>query len=145
MAHSMFILLLSIESHYLEVSVDNVKGVEISHRLQHLANHVTGVTLRVVTLVQDPVEHLSARGSAEKQSPQRGSAEEQDCAPSSSSLIARQWLAGRKIVRRPYKNTISNGIVSIFRKDNTPARSEVRWTFPPRCGPHVSSFLFYNF
>lgn len=61
----------SAESLYLEVPVHNVKGVEIRHRLQHLANHVTGVPLGVVALVQDPVEHLSARGSREKQRPQR--------------------------------------------------------------------------
>lgn len=68
------------ESGYLEVSVDNVKGVQISHRLQHLANHVAGVTLRVVTLVQDPVEHLPACGSAQKQKPT--AVEEPGCAPS---------------------------------------------------------------
>lgn len=68
------------ESGYLEVSVDNVKGVQIGHRLQHLANHVAGVTLRVVTLVQDPVEHLPACGPAQKQKPT--AVEEPGCAPS---------------------------------------------------------------
>lgn len=57
--------------------MDNVQGVEISHRLQHLANHVTGVPLGVVALVQDPVKHLSAGGSTEKESPQHAAAEEQ--------------------------------------------------------------------
>lgn len=51
---------------YLEVSVNNVQGVEVGDSLQHLANDVAGVPLRVVTLIQDPVEHLSACGTGER-------------------------------------------------------------------------------
>lgn len=76
--------------------MDNVKGVEISHRLQHLANHVTGVPLGVVTLVQDPVEHLPACGSAEEQSPQHAAVEEQGSAPSLSVVIYPQFFRESK-------------------------------------------------
>lgn len=53
---------------YLEVSVNDLQGVEIGHSLQHLADHIAGVSLWVVTLVQNPVKHLSASGTAEEES-----------------------------------------------------------------------------
>lgn len=51
---------------YLEVSVDDLQRVQVGHSLQHLPDHVAGVSLRVVALVQDPVKHLSACGAAEE-------------------------------------------------------------------------------
>lgn len=54
---------------YLEVSVNNLQGVEIGNSLQHLANHVAGVSLWVVTLVQDPVKHLPACCTVEEERP----------------------------------------------------------------------------
>lgn len=45
---------------YLQIAVDDVEGVQVRHGLQHLADHVAGVLLRVVALVQDPVKHLSS-------------------------------------------------------------------------------------
>lgn len=44
---------------YLQVAMDDIEGVQVRHSLQHLPNHVAGVFLRVVSLVQDPVKHLS--------------------------------------------------------------------------------------
>lgn len=38
--------------------------MEVCHSLQHLSNDITGVTLRVVTLVQDPIKYLPTSGSA---------------------------------------------------------------------------------
>jgi len=45
---------------YLQVSVNDVQGVEIGNGLQHLAHHIAGVPFWVVALIQDPVKHLSA-------------------------------------------------------------------------------------
>lgn len=45
---------------YLQVAVDDIEGVQVCHCLQHLPNHVAGVFLGVVALVQDPIEYLSA-------------------------------------------------------------------------------------
>lgn len=56
---------LDYETLHLEVSVNDVQRVEVGDRLQHLAHHVTGVSLWVVALIQDPVKHLSACCSVE--------------------------------------------------------------------------------
>lgn len=48
---------------HLQVSVHDFQGVQVRDGLQHLPHDVTGVPLRVVPLVQDPVEHLSACSS----------------------------------------------------------------------------------
>lgn len=40
----------------------NLEGMEISNSLQHLSDDIAGVSLRIITLIQDPVKHLPARG-----------------------------------------------------------------------------------
>lgn len=45
---------------YLQIAVDDIEGVQVRHSLHHLANHVAGVLLGVVALIQDPIKHLSA-------------------------------------------------------------------------------------
>lgn len=47
--------------------MNDVQGVEVGDRLQHLAHHIAGVSLWVVALVQDPVKYLSACGTVEKE------------------------------------------------------------------------------
>lgn len=133
------------ESRYLEVSVDNVKGVQISHRLQHLANHVTGVTLRVVTLVQDPVKHLPACGSAQKQSPQQWKSKAVHHHEGLENTLNYSGKAGKKSCGERIKIPSQTADVHIYGKKNTPVRAEVCWTSPQRCASHVSSFPFYNF
>lgn len=51
---------------YLKISVDNFQGVEVSYSLQHLPDHIAGVPLGVVSLIQDPVEHLPACSAGER-------------------------------------------------------------------------------
>ena len=51
---------------YLQVAVDDVEGVQIRHCLHHLPDHIAGVLLRVVALVQNPVKHLSPCSTASK-------------------------------------------------------------------------------
>lgn len=45
-----------------------MQGVEVGDSLQHLAHHIAGVSLWVVTLIQDPVKYLSACCTVEKDS-----------------------------------------------------------------------------
>lgn len=40
--------------------MDNVQRVQVGHSFQDLANHIAGVALWVVALVQDPIKNLSA-------------------------------------------------------------------------------------
>lgn len=51
---------------YLKISVDNFQGVEVSYSLQHLPHHIAGVPLGVVSLIQDPIEHLPACSTEER-------------------------------------------------------------------------------
>lgn len=48
---------------YFKISVDDFEGVEVSYSLQHLPHHIAGVPLGVISLIQDPVEHLPACGT----------------------------------------------------------------------------------
>lgn len=57
---------LSSTACYLQVSVNDVQGVEVGHSLQDLTHHIAGVPLWVVALVQDPIKYLSACGAAER-------------------------------------------------------------------------------
>lgn len=60
--HAVFSLGVSA-AFYFQISVDNFQGVEVSYSLQHLPHHIAGVPLGVISLVQDPVEHLPACGA----------------------------------------------------------------------------------
>lgn len=54
---------------YLKISVDNFLRVEVSYSFQHLPHNIAGVPLRVVSLIQDPVKHLSACSAEEMEHP----------------------------------------------------------------------------
>lgn len=55
---------------HLEVPVDNLERVQVGDGLQYLPDDVAGVPLRVVALVQDPVEDLPTGGPANSSSAQ---------------------------------------------------------------------------
>lgn len=57
----------ALSFNHLQVSVDDFQRVQVGYGLQHLPHDIAGVPLRVVPLVQDPVEDLSACSSGQRE------------------------------------------------------------------------------
>jgi len=69
--------------------VDDLERVQVGDGLQHLPDDVAGVPLRVVALVQDPVEDLPTGGPARpgcQDPPQRGDPQPDPPRPSNLQL-----------------------------------------------------------